>query len=123
DARAVRERVRARVGQSIGRAMRRETANGCVRLHGLTVLRRVYAMGSLQGKVVLVTGGARRVGAAIARRAHAEGATLMLHHRSSVSEARKLQSELNKVRDNSVSLLQGDLLDTAKLPHLIAHTM
>ena len=80
-------------------------------------------MGLLQGKVVLVTGGARRVGAAIARRAHREGATLMIHHRASVHEARKLQSELNEVRANSVSLLQGDLLDTGKLPHLIAHTV
>jgi pteridine reductase len=80
-------------------------------------------MDSLQGKVVLVTGGARRVGAAIARRLHRSGATLMLHHRSSVAEARKLQDELLAVRAGSVSLLQGDLLDTAKLPHLIAHTV
>ena len=80
-------------------------------------------MDSLQGRVVLVTGGARRVGAAIARRCHLNGASLMLHHRSSVNDARKLQTELNAVRANSVSLLQGDLLDTAKLPHLIAHTV
>ena len=80
-------------------------------------------MGLLQGKVVLVTGGARRVGAAIARRAHREGATLMIHHRASVNDARKLQSELNAIRADSVSLLQGDLLDTGKLPHLIAHTV
>jgi len=35
----------------------------------------------LSGKVVLVTGGAKRVGAAIARRLHREGANLMLHYR------------------------------------------
>src|SRR5512138_229093 len=80
-------------------------------------------MDSLQGKVVLVTGGARRVGAAIARRLHRSGATLMLHYRASVADARKLQDELLAVRAGSVSLLQGDLLDTAKLPHLIAHTV
>ena len=80
-------------------------------------------MDSLQGKVVLVTGGARRVGAAIARRVHACGANLMIHHRASVADARKLQSELNAIRPNSVSLLQGDLLDTGKLPHLVAHTV
>jgi len=80
-------------------------------------------MDSLQGKVVLVTGGARRVGAAIARRLHRSGATLMLHYRSSVADARKLQTELDAIRPGSVSLLQGDLLDTAKLPHLIAHTL
>src|SRR5947199_8681231 len=81
----------------------------------------VYAMDSLQGKVVLITGGARRVGAAIARRLHKSGATLMLHYRSSVADARKLQDELDAIRANSVSLLQGDLLDTAKLPHLNPH--
>jgi pteridine reductase len=80
-------------------------------------------MDSLQGKVVLITGGARRVGAAIARRLHRSGANLMLHHRASVADARKLQTELNASRQGSVSLLQGDLLDTAKLPHLIAHTV
>ena len=80
-------------------------------------------MDSLQGKVVLVTGGARRVGAAIARRVHACGANLMIHHRASVADARKLQAELNAIRANSVSLLQGDLLDTGKLPHLVAHTV
>ncbi|MEO8136777.1 MAG: pteridine reductase [Betaproteobacteria bacterium] len=77
----------------------------------------------MQGKVVLVTGGARRVGAAIARRLHGSGASLMLHYRASVADARKLQSELNEIRPGSVSLLQGDLLDTAKLPHLITHTV
>ena len=80
-------------------------------------------MQSLQGKVVLVTGGAKRVGAAIARRLHASGANLMLHYRSAVAEARVLQDELEAIRAGSVSLLQGDLLDTAKLPHLIAHTV
>jgi pteridine reductase len=80
-------------------------------------------MDSLQGKAVLITGGARRVGAAIARRLHKSGANLMLHHRASVTDARKLQTELNAARPGSVSLLQGDLLDTAKLPHLIAHTV
>src|SRR5258708_10568879 len=80
-------------------------------------------MDSLQGKVVLITGGARRVGAAIARRLHKSGATLMLHYRASVADARKLQAELDATRPGSVSLLQGDLLDTAKLPQLIAHTV
>src|SRR5258706_5822335 len=44
----------------------------------------------LSGKVVLVTGGAKRVGAAIARRLHREGANLMLHYRGSEREARAL---------------------------------
>jgi pteridine reductase len=46
-------------------------------------------------QVVLITGGAKRVGAAICRRLHAAGANLMLHYRASAGEARLLQAELN----------------------------
>ncbi|MDP2252621.1 MAG: pteridine reductase, partial [Thiobacillus sp.] len=48
----------------------------------------------MQGKVVLITGGAKRVGAASARLLHAAGANLMIHYRSSATEARALQDEL-----------------------------
>jgi pteridine reductase len=77
----------------------------------------------VQGKVVLITGGARRVGAAICRRLHAAGASLMLHYRNSAGEARLLQAELNHVRPNSVALIQADLLDLAKLPSLVEQTI
>ena len=66
---------------------------------------------ALQGRVVLVTGGAKRVGAAICRRLHAAGANLMLHYRSSAIEARALQAELNARRADSVALVQADLLN------------
>lgn len=77
----------------------------------------------MQGKVVLVTGGAKRVGAAICRRLHAAGANLMLHYRTSAGEARLLQAELNHQRKESVSLIQADLLDLGKLPSLIDQTV
>jgi pteridine reductase len=77
----------------------------------------------VQDKVVLITGGARRVGAAICRRLHAAGAHLMLHYRTSAGEARLLQAELNHARAKSVALIQADLLDTAKLPSLIEQTV
>ncbi|MEP7181204.1 MAG: pteridine reductase [Betaproteobacteria bacterium] len=77
----------------------------------------------MQGKIVLVTGGAKRVGAAICRRLHGAGASLMLHFRSSGGEARLLQAELNHVRANSVALIQADLLDLAKLPKLVEQTI
>ena len=50
---------------------------------------------SLEGKVALVTGGARRVGAAIARRLHAAGAKVLIHYRDSEADAAKLEAELN----------------------------
>ena len=73
----------------------------------------------MQGKVILITGGARGVGAAICRRLHAQGARLVVHYRSSGNEARALQNELNQKRPDSVALAQADLLDTELLPDLI----
>ncbi|MEW6131631.1 MAG: pteridine reductase [Pseudomonadota bacterium] len=72
---------------------------------------------------ILITGGSRRVGAAIARLMHAGGASLMIHYRSSAKEARALQEELNAVRGNSVALIQADLLDTPVLPSLVSQTV
>ena len=77
----------------------------------------------MQGKVILVTGGARRVGAATCRRLHAQGANLVVHYRASQSEARALQTELDQVRPGSVALVQANLLETARLPRLIDETV
>ena len=77
----------------------------------------------MQGKVVLITGGGKRVGAAICRRLHAAGANLMLHYRKSAGEARLLSAELNRVRAGSVALIQADLLETAKLPSIVEQTL
>ena len=78
---------------------------------------------SLQDKVVLITGGAKRVGASICRLLHGGGAKLMIHYRNSVGEARALQSELNLRRPNSAAIIQGDLLNLAVLPSLIQETV
>jgi len=73
----------------------------------------------MQGKVILVTGGARRVGAATCRRLHGHGANLVIHYRSSEQEAQSLQAELNQLRPGSAALARANLLDIAQLPHLI----
>ena len=77
----------------------------------------------LQGKTALVTGGARRVGAAIARRLHAAGANLMLHYRHSAPEARALANALNGERADSITVIQADLLNTAALTNLVRDTL
>ena len=79
--------------------------------------------GSLEGKAVLITGGARRVGAAISRRLHAAGANLVLHYRSSAAEARALQRDLTGARVDSVVLVQGDLLKPGNLAGLIKEAL
>jgi pteridine reductase len=70
---------------------------------------------SLDGKVALITGAARRVGAEIARQLHALGMNLVLHYRQSKTDAQALQRELLEQRPDSVVLVQADLLNTAKL--------
>jgi 3-oxoacyl-[acyl-carrier protein] reductase len=77
----------------------------------------------LEGRIVLITGGAKRVGAHICRRLHKAGASIMLHFRASAGEARLLQAELNHLRANSVALIQADLLDVGKLPSLVEQTV
>ena len=78
---------------------------------------------ALEGKAVLITGGARRVGAAISRRLHGAGADLVVHYRSSAADARALKDELTRARANSVVLVQGDLLKPAHLTGLIKDAM
>lgn len=73
----------------------------------------------LQGSVALVTGGARRVGAAIARRLHARGASVLIHYRGSAEAARALAGELNGRRRESAAIAVCDLLETRALPGLV----
>jgi len=73
----------------------------------------------LTGKVILITGAAHRLGAQTARSLHALGANLVLHYHSSRTRALELQNELNAVRENSVVLVQANLLDYSKLPAII----
>lgn len=69
--------------------------------------------------VVLVTGAARRVGAAITRRLHASGCRLALHYRSSGEEATALAAELEGGRADSAMALQADLADIDALPGIV----
>lgn len=80
-------------------------------------------MNTINNKVVLITGGAKRVGAAICRELHAQGAQLMIHYNTSVNEARALQAELNLLRANSAAIIQGDLLNISVLPSLVNETV
>lgn len=80
-------------------------------------------MNSSSRKVALVTGAARRIGAAIARRLHADGYDLALHYRHSQAEMDALLAELNAARAGSVIALQADLAAFDRLPELIARTV
>ena len=73
----------------------------------------------MQDAAVLVTGAARRIGAAIARTLHGAGARVALHCNRSRTEAERLAAELNAVRAGSCAVVQADLLDLAALPRLV----
>lgn len=74
-------------------------------------------------RVALVTGAARRVGAVIARRLHAAGYDLVLHHRNSGNEAGLLSAELERERTGSTLVLQADLAEFDRLPELVAQAI
>jgi len=74
---------------------------------------------TLNGQVALISGAARRIGAAIAQTLHQAGMNVVIHYRHSAKEAQQLKEELEAKRPNSVLLLQADLLQTEALPQLV----
>ncbi|QSX78988.1 pteridine reductase [Agrilutibacter solisilvae] len=73
--------------------------------------------------VALVTGSARRIGAAIARCLHAAGFDLALHCHTSRAEMDALAAQLDALRPGSTLVLQADLRQFDRLPELVAHTV
>ena len=60
-------------------------------------------------KTVLITGGAKRIGAETSRTLHQAGMNIIIHYRSSQQEADELCYELNEQRENSAAVVQADL--------------
>jgi len=78
---------------------------------------------TLHDKVVLITGGAKRLGAAIARALHAQGMKVAIHYHHSKPAAESLAAEFNRLRSGSAITLTAELLDTASLPTLVQSTV
>lgn len=77
----------------------------------------------MQGKTVLVTGGAKRVGAAICRCLHAAGANVAVHYRHSADEAHALRDALNTLRPDSAAAFRADLLAPGAPAQLVRRVM
>lgn len=75
---------------------------------------------TLAGRTALVTGAARRIGAAIARRLHGAGADVAVHFNASAREAAGLCEELNVQRTGSARAFRANLIDDASLTALVA---
>jgi len=69
--------------------------------------------------VALVTGGARRIGAAIVRSLHGAGYRVVIHYQHSAAEAAELASSLNSSQAATAQTLQADLLATESLAEII----
>lgn len=83
-------------------------------------MQRSAIMTEKENRVVLVTGGAKRVGAAIVKRLHSEGWRVAIHYRASASAATELVDTLNALRHGSALSFSADLNDIAALPLLVA---
>jgi pteridine reductase len=64
----------------------------------------------LAGRVALVTGAAKRVGAAIVEQLHGAGADVVIHYGRSAAAARELADRLERRRPGSTALQGADLL-------------
>ena len=73
----------------------------------------------LKNKTALVTGSARRIGAAIVTELHRLGADVVIHYRNSADAATELQQQLNQLRTDSASIVQADLQDISTYGALI----
>jgi pteridine reductase len=73
----------------------------------------------LAGRCVLVTGGAKRLGAAIGRRLHAAGASIVVHYHQSRPAADALVAEFEAARAGSALAVRADLHDVERLPTLV----
>jgi len=71
------------------------------------------------GKVALITGGSKRIGAQTTRLLHEAGYNVIIHCRLSREAADALAEELNQQRTDSARVIQGDLNSDTIYNHLI----
>src|ERR1700745_3886373 len=77
--------------------------------------------GKLNGKVAVVTGASKGIGAGIAKQLAAEGAAVVVNYASSKSDADKVVDEIAK-RGGKAIAVQGDVATQQDIEHLFAET-
>ena len=78
-------------------------------------------MGKLKGKVAIVTGAAKGIGAEIARELAAEGASVVVNYARSRAEADRVVAEIGKNGGKAVAV-QADVSKLAEVERLFAET-
>ena len=76
---------------------------------------------ALQGRVALVTGAAKRLGRAVALRLAEEGADVVVHYRSSATEAQNAVAEIEKL-GRRTKAIAADLTSVAEIKRLFDET-
>jgi len=76
----------------------------------------------LQGKIAVVTGSSRGIGAAIARELAAQGATVVLNHRDSAAQAEAVVAEIGAAGGQAVAI-QADVSSFAEAQRLIKESV
>ena len=76
-------------------------------------------MNDQDNKWVLITGGAKRIGAKVAKTLHASGMNLAIHYNSSNQDAESLRDELNSIRADSTMVFGANLTSDDAVDRLI----
>ncbi|KTD34336.1 pteridine reductase [Legionella moravica] len=72
-----------------------------------------------EAKVALITGSARRIGAAIVKKIHGAGYKVVIHCRFSLKDANALAADLNHIRANSAIVIQRELTEEGAASEII----
>ncbi len=80
-------------------------------------------MSDSSDRVILITGGARRIGACTARYLHSQGMHVIIHYNQSAQAAKSLKHELCHVRPDSASIIQADLRKISSLGGMLRETI
>lgn len=73
----------------------------------------------LAGKVAIVTGSSRNIGASIARRLATDGASVVINYQSNVSAAQTLAESINSSTKGKAVAIQGDMSKLADATRLL----
>src|SRR5437868_13927198 len=80
-------------------------------------------MGTIDGAVVIVTGGARGIGRAIAEELGREGARVVVNYAKSKEAAEELATQLQQKGSPEAVAIQADVSDAAQAAKLVEETI
>jgi len=77
----------------------------------------------LQGKVALITGSSRSIGAAVAKRLAQDGASVVINYASSEAAAKEVADEINGIRSGAAVTIKADVSTVESCKYLLDETL